>query len=80
MSYLVSFCHSNFIFSAVVSLFSIAFLRVAGPFQEIFQLQYDTCHRLETNKLRNVAKFFAHLLHSDAVSWEVRTHTWLHTA
>ena len=25
--------------------------------------------RLETNKLRNVARFFAHLLYSDAVPW-----------
>jgi hypothetical protein len=33
--------------------------------------QYSLIHRLETNKLRNVAKFFAHLLSSDAISWEV---------
>ncbi|KAA6313011.1 MAG: putative pre-mRNA-splicing factor CWC22, partial [Streblomastix strix] len=26
---------------------------------------------LETNKLRNVAMFFAHLLHSDALPWTV---------
>lgn len=26
-------------------------------------------HRLETNKLRNVAKFFAHLLGTDALPW-----------
>ena len=41
------------------------------PFQRMFQEQYDTIHRLETNKLRNVAKFFAHLLHTDAISWGV---------
>ncbi|KAF5184328.1 Pre-mrna-splicing factor cwc22-like protein, partial [Thalictrum thalictroides] len=28
-------------------------------------------HRLETNKLRNVAKFFAHLLDTDALPWNV---------
>jgi pre-mRNA-splicing factor CWC22 len=27
-------------------------------------------HRLETNKLRNVAKFFAHLLGTDALPWQ----------
>lgn len=27
--------------------------------------------RLETNKLRNVAKLFAHLVGTDAISWEV---------
>ena len=26
-------------------------------------------HRLETNKLRNIAKFFAHLLHSNGLGW-----------
>ena len=41
------------------------------PFQIMFKEQYDTIHRLETNKLRNVAKFFAHLLHTDAISWGV---------
>ena len=28
-------------------------------------------HRLETNKLRNVARFFAHLLATDSISWQV---------
>ena len=41
------------------------------PFQRMFAEQYDVIHRLETNKLRNVAKLFAHLLHTDAISWEV---------
>ncbi|GFN87820.1 pre-mRNA-splicing factor cwc22-like protein [Plakobranchus ocellatus] len=41
------------------------------PFQQIFCEQYETIHRLETNKLRNVAKFFAHMLHTDAISWGV---------
>ncbi|XP_069668734.1 pre-mRNA-splicing factor CWC22 homolog isoform X2 [Periplaneta americana] len=41
------------------------------PFQQIFKDTYDTIHRLDTNKLRNVAKFFAHLLFTDAISWEV---------
>nr|CAD7401962.1 unnamed protein product [Timema poppensis] len=41
------------------------------PFQQILKDTYDTIHRLDTNKLRNVAKFFAHLLFTDAISWEV---------
>ncbi|KAK2552307.1 Pre-mRNA-splicing factor CWC22-like protein [Acropora cervicornis] len=36
-----------------------------------FNEQYETIHRLETNKLRNVAKFFAHLLYTDAIPWTV---------
>ncbi|CAB9512604.1 splicing factor CWC22 [Seminavis robusta] len=40
-------------------------------FMEAFTQQYNTIHRLETNKLRNVAKLFAHLLHTDAMPWTV---------
>ncbi|XP_054166466.1 pre-mRNA-splicing factor CWC22 homolog [Oppia nitens] len=43
----------------------------AEPFAEIFKSCYDTIHRFETNKLRNVAKLFAHLLITDAISWVV---------
>ncbi|KAH3836401.1 hypothetical protein DPMN_109771 [Dreissena polymorpha] len=39
------------------------------PFQAMFKEQYETIHRLETNKLRNVAKFIAHLLFTDSISW-----------
>ncbi|CAM9644080.1 unnamed protein product [Heterosigma akashiwo] len=49
------------------------FCLVARKWQEAFDAafyeQYATVHRLETNKLRNCAKFFAHLLHSDALPW-----------
>lgn len=31
--------------------------------------QYVTVHRLEVNKLRNGAKFFAHLLYTDSIEW-----------
>lgn len=41
------------------------------PLQKIFQDTYVTTHRLDTNKLRNVSKFFGHLLFTDAISWEV---------
>ena len=42
----------------------------------VFISQYETIHRLETNKLRNVAKFFAHLLFTDAIPWTVRLLEW----
>ncbi|OWR40702.1 cell cycle control protein cwf22 [Danaus plexippus plexippus] len=41
-----------------------------GPFEEIFKDSYATAHRLDTNRLRNVSKFFAHLLFTDSISWE----------
>ena len=40
-------------------------------FMECFEKQYQLIHRLETNKLRNVAKFFAHLLSTEALPWAV---------
>jgi hypothetical protein len=40
-------------------------------FDEMFAKQYTMIHRLETNKLRNVAKLFAHLIHSDAIPWGI---------
>ncbi|KAG1714940.1 Pre-mRNA-splicing factor CWC22 [Nymphon striatum] len=44
------------------------------PFQQIFKSSYDTIHRLEVNKLRNITKLFAHLLFTDAISWMVLSH------
>ena len=40
-------------------------------FDDMFAIQYVSIHHLETGKLRNVAKLFAHLLHSDALDWGV---------
>ncbi|XP_061697071.1 pre-mRNA-splicing factor CWC22 homolog [Syngnathoides biaculeatus] len=40
-------------------------------FEAIFSEQYETIHRLETNKLRNVARLFAHLLYTDSIPWSV---------
>lgn len=44
------------------------------PFENIFRESYDTIHRLDTNKLRNVSKFFAHLLMTNSIAWEVLSH------
>ncbi|KAG8954745.1 pre-mRNA-splicing factor cwc22 [Tulasnella sp. 424] len=40
-------------------------------FEEAFANYYETIHRYETNRLRNIARFFGHLLASDAISWAV---------
>ena len=39
--------------------------------EQAFRDYYDTVHRYETNRLRNIARFFGHMLSTDAVSWEV---------
>ena len=38
-------------------------------FETAFVTYYDTIHRYETNRLRNIARLFGHLLASDAISW-----------
>ncbi|KAI0737902.1 hypothetical protein C8Q80DRAFT_1263008 [Daedaleopsis nitida] len=40
-------------------------------FEQAFREYYETIHRYETNRLRNIARFFGHLVASDAVSWNV---------
>lgn len=42
-----------------------------GPFEETFRDSYETIHRMSNDKLRNVGKLFAHLLFTDAISWDV---------
>lgn len=43
----------------------------AKSFEKCFVQYYETIHRYETNRLRNISKYFGHLLASDAISWEV---------
>ncbi len=40
-------------------------------YEESFATAYDTCHRRETNQLRNVAKLYGHLLSTDSIDWVV---------
>ena len=39
--------------------------------EECFREYYETIHRYETNRLRNIARFFGHMFASDAMSWAV---------
>lgn len=43
----------------------------AQSFDESFRTYYDTIHRYESNRLRNIARFFGHLLATDAILWSV---------
>jgi pre-mRNA-splicing factor CWC22 len=38
-------------------------------FEQSFAKYYETIHRYETNRLRNIARFFGHLFGSDAIGW-----------
>ncbi|KAJ8457549.1 hypothetical protein ONZ45_g18270 [Pleurotus djamor] len=39
--------------------------------EEAFQMYYETIHRYETNRLRNIARFFGYLFSSDSLTWTV---------
>ena len=58
-------------YGLISSRFCLLDDRWRDAFMDAFAQQYNTIHRLETNKLRNVAKLFAHLLHTDAMPWSV---------
>ncbi|XP_036041265.1 pre-mRNA-splicing factor CWC22 homolog isoform X1 [Onychomys torridus] len=58
-------------FGLLAGRFCILKKEYMESFESIFKEQYDTIHRLETNKLRNVAKMFAHLLYTDSLPWSV---------
>ena len=58
-------------YGLIAARFSILDDRWRDAFMKAFGDQYTTIHRLETNKLRNVAKLFAHLLHTDSIPWSV---------
>ena len=40
-------------------------------FEQSFVKYYETIHRYETNRLRNIARFFGHMFGSDAFGWHV---------
>lgn len=40
-------------------------------FEQSFAKYYDTIHRYETNRLRNIARFFGYMLSSDGIGWHV---------
>lgn len=56
-------------YALIASRFCLLHVRWTRSFEQSFVQQYNTIHRLETNKLRNVAKLFVHLLHTDSLPW-----------
>ena len=40
-------------------------------FEQSFKTYFNTIHRYETNRLRNIARFFGHQLGTDALPWTV---------
>ena len=63
-------------FRMYANCFFQRFCRLRKEFQECFEKvardTYNTIHRFDITKLRNMARFIAHLLFTDAISWDVR--------
>jgi pre-mRNA-splicing factor CWC22 len=72
---LLECCAQERTFLRYYGLIGARFCFIADRWKEAFMAafaqQYSTIHRLETNKLRNVAKLLAHVLHTDGMPWSV---------
>lgn len=73
ISMIVECCSQEKTFSKFYGLIGERFAKInrlwATLLEESFISSYETIHRRETNQLRNVAKFFGHLLSCDALAW-----------
>eukprot|EP01137_Pigoraptor_chileana_P011365 Opistho-2@62099 len=74
-SMIIECCSQERSYLSFYGLLAERFCRINRVYQEnfdlCFQQQYNLIHRLETNRLRNVARLFAHVLYSDAMPWNM---------
>ncbi|KAK3375308.1 hypothetical protein B0H63DRAFT_482546 [Podospora didyma] len=75
ISMIVETCAQEKVYLKFMGLLGERFARLnrmwTDLLEESFAKYYSTIHRYDTNKLRNVARFFGHLLASDAIGWHV---------
>jgi pre-mRNA-splicing factor CWC22 len=75
VSMIVESCAQEKVYLKFMGLLGERFARLnrmwTELFEESFMKYYSTIHRYETNKLRNIARFFGHLLSSDSIGWHV---------
>ncbi|TAQ85893.1 hypothetical protein B7494_g5786 [Chlorociboria aeruginascens] len=74
-SMIIECCSQDKTYSKFYGLIGERFAKInrlwTDLFEQSFAKYYDTIHRYETNKLRNIARFFGHVLSSDAIGWHV---------
>ncbi|KAL8942586.1 MAG: hypothetical protein Q9216_001568 [Gyalolechia sp. 2 TL-2023] len=74
-SMVVECCSQERTYSKFYGLIGERFAKLNRLWTELFELSfakyYETIHRYETNRLRNIARFFGHLLSSDGIGWHV---------
>ena len=75
---IIECCSQERTFSKFYGLMGERFCKLnptwASCYEECFAMYYDTIHRYETNRLRNIARFFGHLLMTDGIGWTVLEH------
>lgn len=74
-SMIIEMCSQERTYGKFFGLISERFSRLNRLWKELFENAfahyYDTIHRYETNRLRNIARLFGHLISSDAIGWHV---------
>lgn len=74
-SMVVECCSQERTYSKFYGLIGERFAKLNRLWMELFEASftkyYDTIHRYETNRLRNIARFFGHVLSADAIGWHV---------
>ncbi|KDQ59686.1 hypothetical protein JAAARDRAFT_127159 [Jaapia argillacea MUCL 33604] len=72
---IIECCSQERTYSKFYGLVGERFCKLARTWEEAFEhaftTYYNTIHRYETNRLRNIARLFGHLLATDSVSWAV---------
>ena len=74
-SMIIECCSQERTYSKFYGLLGERFTKLNRLWTELFESSfakfYDTIHRFETNRLRNIATFFSHMLSSDSIGWHV---------
>lgn len=74
-SMIIECCSQERTYSKFYGLIGERFAKInrlwSDLFETAFAKYYDTIHRYETNRLRNIASFFGHLFSTDALGWHI---------
>ena len=74
-SMIVECCSQEKTYSKFFGLLGERFAKLnrlwANEFEASFEHYFSTIHRFETNRLRSIARFWGHMLSSDATGWHV---------
>ncbi|GCB26701.1 pre-mRNA-splicing factor cwc22 [Aspergillus awamori] len=74
-SMIIECCSQERTYSKFYGLIGERFAKInrlwSDLFEAAFAKYYDTIHRYETNRLRNIARFFGHMISNDAIGWHV---------